>query len=192
MLARALLEETCARLGRRPLALSVTATQALFLHEWPGNVRELKNALAYAAAAAPDGADEIESWHFPPHLAMVARRAGDPAPSLALRLSPHRPVLETLPESAGLAGKHLQAAIEAHATVVAPAATASAVSAGAPSGFRPIADEVRDLERARMIEALRATGGVQNRAAERIGMPGRTFATKLKRYRITLDDWAQR
>ena len=40
-----------------------------------------------------------------------------------------------------------------------------------------------------MIEALRATGGIQNRAAELIEMPLRTFATKLKRYRITASDW---
>ena len=56
--------------------------------------------------------------------------------------------------------------------------------------FRPIADEVRELERARMSEALRASGGVQNRAAELIEMPLRTFVTKLKRYGITPDEWS--
>jgi two-component system, NtrC family, response regulator AtoC len=59
----------------------------------------------------------------------------------------------------------------------------------AGAGFRPIADDVRELERRRMVEALRATGGVQNRAAELIEMPLRTFATKLKRYRIASSDW---
>jgi two-component system, NtrC family, response regulator AtoC len=58
-----------------------------------------------------------------------------------------------------------------------------------PGGFRPIADEVRDLERARMIAALRATGGVQNRAAALIEMPLRTFVTKVKRYAITPAEW---
>ena len=37
--------------------------------------------------------------------------------------------------------------------------------------------------------ALAATGGVQNRAAELIQMPLRTFVTKLKRYAITAADW---
>ena len=55
--------------------------------------------------------------------------------------------------------------------------------------FRPIEDEIRELERTRMIEALAATGGVQNRAAELIQMPLRTFVTKLKRYAITPSDW---
>ena len=40
-----------------------------------------------------------------------------------------------------------------------------------------------------MIEALAATAGVQNKAAELIGMPLRTFVTKLKRYAITPADW---
>src|SRR5262249_36621956 len=44
-----------------------------------------------------------------------------------------------------------------------------------PASFKPIADEVRDLERRRMTEALEAAGGVQRRAAELIGMPLRTF-----------------
>jgi DNA-binding NtrC family response regulator len=70
-----------------------------------------------------------------------------------------------------------------------PAAAAVAVSAivaedaaGAPARFRPIADELRELERRRMDEALAATGGVQTRAAELIGMPIRTFSMKLRQY----------
>jgi two-component system response regulator AtoC len=48
------------------------------------------------------------------------------------------------------------------------------------SNFSNIADEIRDLERRRMIEALEATGWVQTRAAELIGMPLRTFQQKAK------------
>jgi len=57
---------------------------------------------------------------------------------------------------------------------------------------RPIADEVRELERDRMIAAMRETRGVQNRAAELIEMPLRTFVTKLKRYDIGPADWTRR
>jgi two-component system response regulator AtoC len=60
-----------------------------------------------------------------------------------------------------------------------------AMPAPPPGTFRPIADEIRDLERTRMVEALRAANGVQNRAADLIEMPLRTFVTKLKRYAIT-------
>jgi transcriptional regulator with GAF, ATPase, and Fis domain len=50
--------------------------------------------------------------------------------------------------------------------------------------FRPLHEEIADLERDRIQVALAATNGVQARAAALIGMPLRTFITKLKRYGI--------
>jgi two-component system, NtrC family, response regulator AtoC len=158
LLAGTVLNDTCARLGRAPLQLSIGAALALFRHDWPGNVRELRHVIEYAAAAAPDTASEIEIWHLPHALAATARHARDAGPIAA-------------PEPA---------------TAPVPAATTDP-----PAAFRPIADEVRELERARMIAALRASDGVQNRAAELIEMPLRTFVTKLKRYAITPDEWGK-
>jgi two-component system, NtrC family, response regulator AtoC len=48
--------------------------------------------------------------------------------------------------------------------------------------FRPIGEEIEELERRRMREALSATGGNQSKAADLIHMPRRTFVTKLGRY----------
>ncbi|HEY5946155.1 MAG TPA: sigma-54 dependent transcriptional regulator [Kofleriaceae bacterium] len=48
--------------------------------------------------------------------------------------------------------------------------------------FRPVAEELRELERRRMVEALAAARGVQKRAATLIAMPLRTFAMKAKQY----------
>ncbi|MFT3692694.1 MAG: sigma 54-interacting transcriptional regulator [Kofleriaceae bacterium] len=48
--------------------------------------------------------------------------------------------------------------------------------------FRPIADEIRELERRRMVEALAAADGVKTRAAQLIDMPIRTFTLKAKQY----------
>ncbi|WP_437925264.1 sigma 54-interacting transcriptional regulator [Sorangium sp. So ce291] len=56
---------------------------------------------------------------------------------------------------------------------------------GPPPRFRPIAEELKELERRRMQEALETTGGVQTRAAELIGMPTRTFVFKLKQYGLS-------
>ena len=56
------------------------------------------------------------------------------------------------------------------------------------TNFRPLDDEVRELERDRMLQALRASGGQRRRAAELIGMPRRTFATKLKLYDLASED----
>jgi DNA-binding NtrC family response regulator len=65
-----------------------------------------------------------------------------------------------------------------------PADAAESASSGAPPGvhFRPVADELRELERRRMSEALEAAGGVQRHAAELLGMPPRTFTMKYKQY----------
>jgi two-component system response regulator AtoC len=82
-----------------------------------------------------------------------------------------------------------------HDHQIAPSKSAPHLAQSAPltipaGAFRPIADEVRELERSRMIAALRATDGVQNRAAELIEMPLRTFVTKLKRYAIAPSEWS--
>jgi DNA-binding NtrC family response regulator len=48
--------------------------------------------------------------------------------------------------------------------------------------FRKLADEVRELEQERIKQALDASDGVRVRAAALLGVPLRTFATKLKEY----------
>lgn len=53
-----------------------------------------------------------------------------------------------------------------------------------PVTFRPIHEEIADLERLRMTEALRAFDGVKSRAAEALQMPLRTFMTKVKHYNL--------
>ena len=174
LFARTLLGEACRRLERAPLALSVPSAVALFRHDWPGNVRELRHAIEYAAASAPDSAREIEIWHLPENLAAAARRTRDGGVGA--------PVPGVGPAPAG-----------APAAAAAPTGSDDDDAAAAPglpdAGFRPIADEVRELERSRMIAALRATGGVQNRAAALIEMALRTFVTKVKRYAITPAEW---
>ncbi|MBK7862594.1 MAG: sigma-54-dependent Fis family transcriptional regulator [Archangiaceae bacterium] len=67
----------------------------------------------------------------------------------------------------------------------APArAPAAGEARGVESGetFRPIHEEVQELERTRMLQALHAHGWNQTRAADAIAMPLRTFVTKFKQY----------
>jgi DNA-binding NtrC family response regulator/pSer/pThr/pTyr-binding forkhead associated (FHA) protein len=59
------------------------------------------------------------------------------------------------------------------------------VPASTTQRFRPIADELRELEIARIREALEATAGNQTRAAALIAMPVRTFFEKAKQYGLT-------
>jgi DNA-binding NtrC family response regulator/pSer/pThr/pTyr-binding forkhead associated (FHA) protein len=80
---------------------------------------------------------------------------------------------------------HLPDKMVSSATPLLVEATPAPAPARAPrAGFRPLSDELRDLERTRMAEALEASGGVKTRAAELIGMPLRTFAAKMKQYGI--------
>jgi transcriptional regulator with GAF, ATPase, and Fis domain len=51
--------------------------------------------------------------------------------------------------------------------------------------FRPLADELRELEMTRIREALEATGGNQTRAAQLLAMPVRTFFEKAKQFGLT-------
>jgi two-component system response regulator AtoC len=53
-----------------------------------------------------------------------------------------------------------------------------------PASFRPLAEEVEELEKRRMREALAAAGGVKTKAAQLIGMPIRTFTLKCKQYGV--------
>jgi DNA-binding NtrC family response regulator len=61
---------------------------------------------------------------------------------------------------------------------------AAAAAAPATTTFRPIAEELREIERQRMADALVAAGGVKTKAAQLIEMPIRTFTLKLKQYKL--------
>jgi DNA-binding NtrC family response regulator len=66
-----------------------------------------------------------------------------------------------------------------------PAKAAGCAPSGEPAvevRFRPLAEEIEELERRRMKEALAACHGNQSRAADLISMPRRTFVTKVGRY----------
>jgi len=57
-----------------------------------------------------------------------------------------------------------------------------------PGGFVPIDDEIRELERTRMGQALAAANGNQTAAAELIKMPLRTFQAKARVYGLRQKD----
>jgi DNA-binding NtrC family response regulator len=53
-----------------------------------------------------------------------------------------------------------------------------------PQELRNLYEEIRELERTRILQALEAAGGVRIKAAALIGVPLRTFVTKLKEHGI--------
>jgi two-component system response regulator AtoC len=73
----------------------------------------------------------------------------------------------------------------APAAIPAPPVEAPRLTQSYNASRVPLADQIRELERARMQEALEQTGWVQTRAAELIGMPLRTFQQKVKLYGLS-------
>jgi DNA-binding NtrC family response regulator len=67
-------------------------------------------------------------------------------------------------------------------TITPSLAPTSPAPPAVASSMRRIADELADLERARMVEALDRTSGVKSRAAALIGMPIRTFNLRVRQY----------
>jgi DNA-binding NtrC family response regulator len=59
-LARVLLAEAAARMGRKISSLAPRAVDQLLRYEWPGNVRELENAMERAVALARGSRVDLE------------------------------------------------------------------------------------------------------------------------------------
>jgi DNA-binding NtrC family response regulator len=78
-LATVLLEKTCRRLNRAPLAFTTAAVAALRAHTWPGNVRELENAIERAVILCEGGA--ITTQLLGLEGAVARRAAGNDIPA---------------------------------------------------------------------------------------------------------------
>jgi two-component system response regulator AtoC len=66
-----------------------------------------------------------------------------------------------------------------------PSPPAAVPAVAGPAATRaPLRDELADLERRRIVEALDAHDGHQSNAAAALGIPLRTFVAKLKRYNV--------
>jgi two-component system response regulator AtoC len=167
VLARTFLADACKRAGTDgvgPKVLPGASLHLLARHPWPGNVRELKNVIEFLAATVPGAVIDPDAVRA--RLATVDA-TGAPAPAAA-------PPRQAEPQEAAAP----IAAIAPAAAETERRATRGYVST--PPRFPAIADEIRQLEQRRIEEALEATGGVQTRAAELIGMPLRTFQQKVK------------
>lgn len=153
LLAERFAAEATSATGRPLLRLSSGALAALEAYDWPGNVRELKNAIS-AAVVLCEG-DELEVRHLPPEIAGAAPSAA-PASHVASPSSPGASA-ELVPGSVRRRGSgHVTAEIRP-----------------------PLEEELRSVERRRILEALEQTGGNQTRAAELLKMPRRTLVAKL-------------
>jgi two-component system response regulator FlrC len=62
--------------------------------------------------------------------------------------------------------------------------TVAAASSGTLAASAPASGELRDVERAHILETLAAAGGSRKLAGQRLGMPERTLRHKLRQYRL--------
>ncbi len=160
ILAQLFLDEACNRLGRPAMELADDGLRALAAYEWPGNVRELKNVIDFVTAAHADTV--VEARHLLPKLGAQAGPGAD----------------QTSPGMLALSRWELDRESRAATTAEMDAAEATPP----PQSFRPLDEELRELEKRRMAEALAAADGNQTKAAKLIGMPLRTFQAKVKQH----------
>lgn len=148
-LARRFVAAIAQRDGVPTPTLSASAIDALQRYTWPGNVRELRNVMERAVVL---GGPQIETAHLP-----MDRMSRMPLPATS---PPGRtPVTKNRGETARPTGNDDTARI-------------------ALPGTR-LQDEVRALERQRIVVALEQCAGNQSEAAKILGMSRRTFVSKL-------------
>ncbi|MES1208206.1 MAG: sigma-54 dependent transcriptional regulator, partial [Pseudomonadota bacterium] len=149
--------QICRDLGRAPPIFPAPILMLLESYAWPGNVRELKN-IVERAVLLNSGA-VIGTEHLP------MEKLSRPVPP---------------PPAAGTPPPLL----DAHKL---SGATPRQVDAGrfdVPSPVRAARGATNAAERERIIAALNACAGNQSRAAKLLGIPRRTFLTKLDGYGI--------
>ena len=145
-------------LGERAPALPREVLEALMSHRWPGNIRELQNAVQRAAILSqgktPREADFLLSMNPQDHLEAFRGQVVS-----SERKSP------------------LQASIE---KVIEPASGYESV--GSDLKIRS-GTTVQEMEKALILETLRATGDNRTEAAKLLGISIRTLRNKLHEYR---------
>ncbi len=157
-LAQRFVADACVRAGREAMTIAPEAMQLLLDYAWPGTVRELRNVIDYVVAAHDDPV--VAAWHLVERLGGEGRSGRTrPPPHAGASSSGSHPLLETLD---------------------AP------VRGG--EGFVALEEEVRELEKLRMGQALEAAKGNQTAAAELLKMALRTFQAKAKAYGLRRKD----
>jgi len=154
-LARALITESCQRMGRAEPELSPEVLEHLQQYPWPGNIRELRNVIERAVLLC--SGDRLELSHLPAEKLsshFAARRSGhtpSPMPTPVPPLSPPLP---------------------------APPLRGAALL---PAELR---EQLALAERQRIVDALSRCAGNQTEAAQALGISRRTLVKRLAAFNI--------
>ncbi len=161
-------------LGDNAPRLSDEVVQALLNHPWPGNIRELQNAVQraaiLAAGSAPRQSDFLLSMNPSDQLSMLREElpcSSSSSPSSGMTSPPRlADAIETIREYAPAAGVDGSLVIRSGTTV-------------------------QDMEKALILETLRANDNNRTEAAKLLGISIRTLRNKLHEYRqegIAIDE----
>jgi DNA-binding NtrC family response regulator len=148
-------------LGERAPALPREVLEALMSHRWPGNIRELQNAVQRAAILSqgktPREADFLLSMNSRNQLETFREQVTGEQRTSALHTSIEKIIEPSVPNSGYQAEK-----------------AALRIRSGTT---------VQEMERALILETLRATGDNRTEAAKLLGISIRTLRNKLHEYR---------
>jgi DNA-binding NtrC family response regulator len=174
-LARTFATRAAASIGRNPPEFSPGAIAALEGHPWPGNVRELRNVIERAVVLCEGGAIR------PEQLLLTDGRV----PSVPPSPLQGNPLVGTfVPLGPGDMMAPPPPPPPPQPTLIMDEAMASPRPSDPGKGASSLRDELGSLERQRIIDALERCAGNQTAAAEMLGMPRRTFVSKLTAYGI--------
>jgi DNA-binding NtrC family response regulator len=160
-LVRTFLVEASRESGdEEPPRIAPESMRRLLEHSWPGNIRELKNTVERALVLC-DGPEIL-----PEHLLPLGQLPDDP------------PSAPAAPSPAPAAAPEPARAAERYAAEIGAVAAAE--------GQEPVwlADPMKAAERTAILAALDANAWSQTRAAKALGIPRRTFVSKLAYYGI--------
>ena len=173
-LADAPLDDLARRSGLAHKNRASDGLDRLLAHPWRDNIRELRNALEQAALMTDDL--RLTAAHLDEAMGLRQTVPGADVPGTtgAAAAGPGLPAVSDMPADAG-----------ASAAAAVPAAAAVSVGSSAPplqASLRPLPEQVAELERRAMADALRATGGNRLAASRLLKISRAAFYDKLARY----------
>jgi DNA-binding NtrC family response regulator len=186
-LARTFLLDACRRSKRLDTPrIANDAMELLKSYSWPGNVRELRNVIERAALLCTGSAITLE--HLPVEKMLAQKRAPKTSSSARPAQVAARPQPVSMegpttgsftrpPSRHSSSGSHLDEPPHTSPTVP-PASGGSGGTAPPPS----LKDAVEEVERERILDALRLCAGNQTRAAQMLGISRRTLLNRLDQY----------
>ena len=182
-LARTFLLDACRRSKRLDTPrLSDDALELLKSYSWPGNVRELRNVIERAVLLCTGSAITLEQ--LPVEKMLAQKRAPKSMAPRPPAMAPHKPLpvsMEGPPTDENLRRPTRPSTSNGGFDDDIPQTSPGALP-GAQPGSGSLKNAVEEVERERILEALRLCAGNQTKAAQMLGISRRTLLNRLDQY----------